>query len=115
MLPKLLGETSRRERPDLARRVRALIQANDAGGVASAIDAMMHRPDSTDLLPRIASPTLIIAGGEDTLIPRADADAMHDRIAGSHLVVLDGVGHLSNLEAPERFSDALADFLASNP
>jgi pimeloyl-ACP methyl ester carboxylesterase len=29
-------------------------------------------------------------------------------------VVLEGAGHLSNLEAPEEFSEALRDFLASN-
>lgn len=114
MLPKLLGETSRRERPDLTARVRALIEANTADGVRAAIDAMMTRADSTDLLQRIGRPTLIIAGAEDTLIPRAAADAMHTGIARSRLVVLEGAGHLSNVETPEAFSDALADFLSSN-
>jgi 3-oxoadipate enol-lactonase len=114
MLPKLLGETSRRERAGLERRVRGLIESNTPAGIAAAIDAMMQRPDSTPLLARIGRPTLIVAGEEDTLIPRADADAMHDGIARSRLVVLERAGHLSNLEAPEEFSVALADFLTSN-
>jgi pimeloyl-ACP methyl ester carboxylesterase len=114
MMPKLLGETSRRERPELERHVRRLIEGNAPAGVAAAIEAMMQRPDSTPLLQRIGRPTLIIAGAEDTLIPRADAEVMHNAIERSHLVVLDGAGHLSNVETPEEFSAALSDFLTSN-
>jgi pimeloyl-ACP methyl ester carboxylesterase len=114
MLPKLLGETSRRTRPQLERRVRALIEANDAAGVGGAIDAMMERPDSTPSLSRISHPTLIVAGDEDTLIPLSDAETMQQHISRSRLVVLEGAGHLSNLEVPEEFSEALRDFLASN-
>lgn len=114
MLPKLLGETSRRERPELERDVRSLIDANSAGGVTAAIDAMMQRPDSTPLLAKIGRPALILAGEEDTLIPRADAEAMDTAIARSRLVVLERAGHLSNMETPDAFSAALADFLTSN-
>ena len=114
MMPKLLGETSREHRAGLDRRVRALIEANSAAGVGAAIDAMMQRPDSTPDLPRIGRPTLILAGDEDTLIPRADAETMNASIPRSRLVVLDRAGHLSNLEVPDEFSAALADFLTSN-
>jgi pimeloyl-ACP methyl ester carboxylesterase len=114
MLPKLLGETSRRERRQLEGHVRSLIEANSAAGVAAAIDAMMQRPDSTPLLATIGRPALILAGEEDTLIPRADADAMDAAIARSRLVVLERAGHLSNMETADEFSAALADFLTSN-
>lgn len=114
MLPKLLGERSHRERRGLERDVRALIEANSAAGVAAAIDAMLERPDSAPLLSTIARPTLIVTGDEDVLIPPADAESMHKRIERSRLVVLEGAGHLSNLEVPDEFSAALGDFLTSN-
>jgi pimeloyl-ACP methyl ester carboxylesterase len=114
MLPKLLGETSRRERRHLEGQVRALIEANTAEGVAAAIESMMQRADSTPLLPTIGRPALIIAGDEDTLIPTSDAETMNTSIPRSHLVVLERAGHLSNLEMPEEFSAALANFLQSN-
>ena len=114
MMPKLLGETSRQHRAGLERRVRALIEANTAAGVAAAIEAKMQRPDSTPDLEKIGRPTLIVAGDEDTLIPRADAEVMNARIPRSRLVVLDAAGHLSNLEVPDEFSAALADFLTAN-
>jgi 3-oxoadipate enol-lactonase len=114
MLPKLLGERSRHQRPELERQVRDMIEANDATGVGDAIDAMMQRPDSTPLLARIGRPALIVTGDGDVLIPVADAEEMHDQIPRSRLVVLEGAGHLSTLEAPQEFSAALTDFLASN-
>ncbi|HVL68378.1 MAG TPA: alpha/beta fold hydrolase [Vicinamibacterales bacterium] len=115
MLPKLLGETSQRERPELAREVRDMIEENRGETIAAALEAMMGRPDSTPLLAAIAVPTLVICGDEDTLTPPSDSEALHRGIAGSRLVVLSGAGHLSSLEAPQAFSDALASFLATIP
>jgi pimeloyl-ACP methyl ester carboxylesterase len=40
MLPKLLGETSRREQPDLEQAVRALIEANGTEAIVAALRAM---------------------------------------------------------------------------
>jgi pimeloyl-ACP methyl ester carboxylesterase len=97
MLPKLLGETTRREQPDLVEAIDRLIRMNSADGLAAALAAMRDRPDSTSLLPTIACPTTIITGDEDTAVPAAESEAMHRLIPGSRLVVLPKVGHLSNL------------------
>jgi pimeloyl-ACP methyl ester carboxylesterase len=112
MLPKLLGATSHRERPELAGTVRGMIEGNTADAIAGALEAIMGRPDSTPLLPSISVPTLVICGGEDVLTPPSDSEALHHGIPGSRLVILQGAGHLSNIEAPEAFSAALQDFLA---
>jgi 3-oxoadipate enol-lactonase len=63
-------------------------------------------------LERLAVPTLIITGDEDRVYPPALARGMAQRIPGAELVVLEGCGHLSNLEQPERFNAALLDFLS---
>lgn len=114
MLPKLLGESSRRHRPEVVAYARQLIVANGVEGIGAGIEAMMTRPDSTGDLARISQPTLIVAGEEDGLTPPADAEAMQLQIARSRLVLLPGAGHLSSLETPEAFSLALADFLSAN-
>jgi pimeloyl-ACP methyl ester carboxylesterase len=111
MLPKLLGETTRRERPDIAERVRRLILANSAEAIAGAVTAMMTREDSTPLLATIHCPTLIVVGDEDTLTLPSASDDMHRQIPGSALVVVRGAGHLSNIEQPEAFNVALTQFL----
>jgi pimeloyl-ACP methyl ester carboxylesterase len=112
MIPKLLGETTRRDRPDVVDRVRNLVLASSGDAVAGAVRAMMTRPDSTPLLPTIHVPTLVIVGAEDTLTPFASAEELHNGIAGSELVQIPASGHLSNLEQPDLFHAALARFLS---
>ena len=111
MIPKLLGETTRRDRPAIVERVRHLALANSPESIAGAIRALMSRPDSTPQLASIHVPTLIIVGEEDTVTPPRAAEAMHARIAGSQLVRIPQSGHLSSLEQPDAFNDALAAFL----
>lgn len=111
LLPKLIGETSRRERPHVGASVRALIAAATPDAIDAAVHALMARPDSTPDLDRIRCPTLVIVGEEDTITPPADAEMMHDRIHQSTLVMLPKAGHLSNLEAPDAFGAAIENFL----
>jgi 3-oxoadipate enol-lactonase len=114
MIPKLLAERTVAEQPDLVRRVRAIVESTSPDAIDAALEAMMTRPDSTPDLARISCATLVIVGGQDTVTPLADADAMHQAIPRSTLVTLPGAGHLSNLEQPEVFSRAIADFLLSH-
>jgi pimeloyl-ACP methyl ester carboxylesterase len=69
--------------------------------------------DLRDVLPTIDVPTLLLYGSEDVRAPAAVAQQLHAAIAGSTLVVLDGVGHQSNIEAPERFTAEVRRFLRS--
>jgi 3-oxoadipate enol-lactonase len=114
MLPKLLGSTSLDRRRDLPKRVRAMIQTASTGAIVAAIEAMMARPDSSTDLPRISCPTLVVVGEEDLLTPVADAVALQNQTTRSRLVILPEAGHLSNLEVPDGFALAVADFLTSN-
>ena len=111
-LPKLLGETTRRERPELVARVREMILANAARGIGDALAGLAARADSTDLLRGIRVPTLFVVGEEDGVSPPAEMEAMHKQVAGSRLVTLPRVGHLSNLEDPSGFNAALSEFLS---
>ncbi len=112
MLPKLLGEATRRDQPDLAEAVGHLVRANTSEAIAAALGALRDRPDCTPMLGSIACPTLIIAGEEDAIVPRAEAEAMHAAIPRSRLVMLPRTGHLGNLEDPRGFNETLSDFLA---
>ena len=47
--------------------------------------------------------------------PRAVSEALHDAIPGSQLVMLDGVGHVSTLEAPDRVNEEVRSFLDRVP
>jgi 3-oxoadipate enol-lactonase len=73
-----------------------------------AISAMDHR----DLLPKIKTPTLIIAGQQDPATTVAHAQSMRDQIPGAKLVVLDAA-HISNVEQPALYTRTVLDFLRS--
>ena len=111
MLPKLLGETTKRTRPEVVERVRAIGLSNAKEAVAGMVRALMTRADSTPLLPKIHIPTLIVVGAEDTITPPAMSEQMHTAIAGSELVILDSAGHLSSLEDPVSFNGTVSKFL----
>ena len=111
MLPKLLGETTRRERPEVAGRIHALAAANSAATVTGMIHALMTRPDRTGLLASIHCPTLIMVGEEDALTPAALSQDLQRAIGGSELATIAGAGHMSNLERPRAFNEALGRFL----
>jgi pimeloyl-ACP methyl ester carboxylesterase len=111
LLPKLVGDTTRRARPDVIDTLRTLITGNSVESIAGALDALMTRPDSTPTLATIYCPVQIFVGDEDALTPPPLSEQMHRDIAGSELVVIKGAGHMSNLEQPEPFNAALARFL----
>ena len=114
MVPKLLGETARRNRPDIVNRARAMMDATSRDGLAGVQRGMAARPDSVEMLPGISIPTLIIRGQEDTLIPAQDAELMHSKIAGSQLFAIAQAGHYAPMEKPQEFLKVLRSLLDSH-
>jgi proline iminopeptidase len=71
--------------------------------------------DYTPELGSVSKPTLVIVGsGDRTTTPRA-AQVLHEGIAGSELVVLDGAGHLCYIEAQDAYLAAVRAFLLGLP
>ena len=71
---------------------------------------VMAETDQRDLLPRIEVPTLLIWGELDARSPLSVARQFEQAIPDARLVVLPGAGHLSNLEQPKQFNDAVREF-----
>ena len=71
---------------------------------------VMAEADQRDLLPRIAVPTLLIWGELDARSSLTVASQFEEAIPDAKLVVIPGAGHVSNLEQPELFNDAVREF-----
>lgn len=71
---------------------------------------LMAGADQRDLLPRIAVPTLLIWGEQDARSPLYVARQFDTAIPDTELVVIEGAGHVSNLEQPERVNQAVRQF-----
>lgn len=67
--------------------------------------------DLREVLPRIAVPTLVVHGDADRRCPLPVGQALRAAIPSAELVVLPGVGHQCNLEAPALVNAALRRFL----
>jgi 3-oxoadipate enol-lactonase len=104
---------SRHASDDLRQRVRDLC-VDRADTILAATRALAHRPDRTPLLATIDCPTLLVCGGEDTTSPAPEMRSLAAQIPDAEYVEIAGAGHLSNLEAPDRFDEAVARFLAAH-
>jgi pimeloyl-ACP methyl ester carboxylesterase len=76
---------------------------------------VMAETDQRDLLPRIAVPTLLIWGELDARSPLGVARQFEQAIPDTRLIVIPGAGHVSNLEHPGRFNDAVREFCRAHP
>jgi pimeloyl-ACP methyl ester carboxylesterase len=108
-LPTLFSPSAPREVVDDV----ATMMADFQPAGVRAMARSFAEADLRDVLPRVDVPTLLLHGEADVRAPLDVADALHAAIPGSRLVVIPGVGHQLNAEAPERFNAEVLTFLRS--
>lgn len=113
VLPKMLAPRSIAALPGVADHVLAMMRGTSPEGAAAALRGRAERPDYLAMLPTVSVPVLVVVGSEDEYTPVSDAKAMCERLPDATLVVLDGAGHMPNLERATGFNDALTGFLES--
>lgn len=111
VLPGLLGDTTRADRPEVVERVRGWLADADADAVAWYQRAMAARPDSQATLAAVDGPVLVVWGDEDALSPRAEQDLMLAAAPEADLVVVHGAGHLANVEDASAVTSAVLGLL----
>ena len=88
---------------------------DDPKGIAAALRGMAVRSDASDLLPQINVPTLIIVGEHDSISTVDEMRGIADAIPESGWVMVPGSGHMTPLENPAVFNDAVSQFLSGLP
>ena len=93
-----------------------LVRHRDAKGLAGAARGMLAQKTDRVIqsLERIAVPTLVLVGANDTNFLAA-TDYMAAKIKGATKVVIPDAGHAANLHQPARFNQAVEAFLAKLP
>ncbi|MGI9427408.1 MAG: alpha/beta fold hydrolase [Bythopirellula sp.] len=113
MLPKLLAASTQAERPEIVEQVATMIRKAPPAAVAAALRGMARRPDVVDALPTFDLPALVVAGADDAISTPAEMQAIATRLPQAKFVEIADAGHLSPLENPTAFNEALRAFIES--
>ena len=113
MISRVLGKTTRENRPDLVEEALRMMNKMSPQDVAQVQRGMAERPDSVETLRTINVPTLIVTGDEDLMTGINEASLMHERIEQSELRVIPRAGHYSPWEQPQEIIRSLRQFLES--
>ncbi|MFN3330767.1 MAG: alpha/beta fold hydrolase, partial [Pyrinomonadaceae bacterium] len=90
------------------------VLANDGYTIQSLIESIKRKEDFLDgKLNQIKSPTLIIWGKEDGLLPVSDAYKFNSEIAGSKLTIFENCGHVPQIEKAVEFNRVVEEFLTA--
>jgi 3-oxoadipate enol-lactonase len=107
---QLAAQTVQRA-PELVAQLKEMIVELSPEALAASMVALATRTDLTPYLAEIRVPTTIVVGAQDVITPPAVAQAQAAAIANAELHVLEGAGHLSNLEAEAQFNGVLLGFV----
>jgi pimeloyl-ACP methyl ester carboxylesterase len=80
---------------------------------AGQIEALLARPDATDVLRAVACPALVLCGREDGWAPPSQHDEMAALMPGSRLTILDRCGHMAPMERADAVGAALVEWLGA--
>jgi 3-oxoadipate enol-lactonase len=111
-LERWFTEGFRKNHPEKVKPVAALIEKTPVPGYVGCC-AAIPKINVTSRLKEIRTPTLVICGNDDPATPPAMAREIQENIPGAKLALIPQAAHLANIEQPEAFNRALADFLSS--
>ena len=109
-LARWFTEPYRNTRKDVMARITDQILTTPVDGFSGACIAI-SKVNTLDRLKEIKCPVFIIVGEEDHGTPPEMARAIHENLPGSALLVIQSAAHLSNVEQPQVFTQALMGFL----
>ena len=109
-LPRWFSDGYPEARPQESQKISAILTTGDRASYAAACRAL-GKFDGRDQLERINCPTLVLVGAEDPATPPAMAEYLHQNIRNSELHVLEGLRHMTPVEAPQQVGDLIGGFL----
>ncbi|HEX7385516.1 MAG TPA: alpha/beta fold hydrolase [Burkholderiaceae bacterium] len=112
VIERYFSEAFRAGEAQTVARYRETVLRSDPAGYAACCRAIRD-VDWTDRLSQVKAPALVIAGALDVGATPAMSRAIAERIAGSRLVVLDDVAHLSSAERPQALAALVREFVAA--
>jgi pimeloyl-ACP methyl ester carboxylesterase len=95
----------------LTQEIMAMMLATNPAGAAAAVRGRAERPDYQPVLKSITAPALVCAGDHDAYSTAEITGELAGCLPDPEVVIMEGVGHLPNLERPDAFNEHLVHFL----
>jgi pimeloyl-ACP methyl ester carboxylesterase len=95
----------------LTQEIMAMMLATNPAGAAAAVRGRAERPDYQPVLKAITAPALVCAGDHDSYSTAEITGELAGCLPDPEVVIMEGVGHLPNLERPDAFNEHLLHFL----
>ena len=111
VLTRMITSENAQQLPHVAAHVMEMMTTTPPAGAAAALRGRARRRDYLPLLKQIRVPASIVVGRDDTYTPLAMAQQLVNGIPHSRLWIIEGAGHMPNLERPDAFNAALAAWL----
>jgi pimeloyl-ACP methyl ester carboxylesterase len=110
--PDLFAEKTRRERPQIVADLVSRYADFNSDSLVHYYEAMIGRPDRTEIVKRSAGPVLFIIGEQDSAIPLGSILPQTHLPASAHIHILENAGHMGMLEEAQRSNTILKEFLS---
>lgn len=110
-LPSIVGRKVLEKFNDLEMLVRGSVSRNQEAGLKAVFEGMRGYPEARPDAERVTIPSLIVRGGEDPLLSIDDTQNFLNWISQSSELTIEDCGHTLPLEEPERFTEALFQFI----
>lgn len=113
MKGKLFHPDTVRHNADIVAAMESVMLATSPQTIAAALRGMAERPDSTERLPQIQTPTLVICGEKDGISPPAEMRQIAASLPHATFVEIPRAGHMAPLECPAAVNAAILEFLGA--
>lgn len=112
-IPNLYSPESKQKRPHLIEEQLETLRNVKAEALVSYYEAMMQRPDRTDVLRNSKVPVLFVLGKYDTAVPLEEGLKLCHLPRVSYIHVLENSGHTGMVEEEEKSNKILSDFVTT--
>jgi len=114
VIPRWFSPSFKSGKPDSFRKVVDIFANTDPEGYVGCCAALAEA-DLRQAVPSLEVPALVIGSTLDLSTPVTQAEWLHEQLPNSRLAVIEGAGHLSNLDRDHEFTRILVDFLQESP
>lgn len=114
MIPNLLAPETLAEHGEVSSELREIMASQTPDAIAAGSRGMASRPDSSDVLPTLEAPVLVLGGDHDQLSTPVGLDEIASKIPHATRVTIPHSGHLPPLENPDAFADAIINWYDEN-